>query len=121
MKKSPTLRPLFQKGKPFRIYPLDSGRIGLADNVALERSVDKNLILVTANATGLRTPVESGGYHSILIIVRGLAIADSETFILALVEFVEAQGAPMDIMVNHVFEIGVDRPLRRYPLPDEAL
>ena len=55
----------------------DFSWIGQADRAALGRRIDENLILVTANAIGFRMPVESGDSHPRLIIVLGLAAADS--------------------------------------------
>ncbi|ABI78484.1 conserved hypothetical protein [Hyphomonas neptunium ATCC 15444] len=120
MKTPSTLRTLFQKGEPFLMHPRDLNRIGQADHAALERRIGEKLILVTANAIGFRKPVECGYIDPSLIIIPGLAAADSETFIQASIDLPEAQGDPMDVMVNHVLEMGVDRPPGLYPLPGEA-
>ena len=110
-------RTLNKEGEHLVLHPRDFGGIGEADHTVLARCVDEDLVLVTANAIDFRKLVETRDIHPGLIIVPSLAAADSETIIRAAIGYLDGQGDPMDVMVNHVLEMSVDGHPTIFPLP----
>ncbi len=98
-------------------HPLDFGGRGMPDHKVLQRCVDEDLVIVTENAADFRALVARVEIHPGLIILPNIGFARSKRLLKAAIEYLERQGDPMDVMVNHVLEVTSEDQIDLYPLP----
>ena len=117
---SPTIgQALNSEGAHAVTHPRDLGGLGAPDHEVLARCVERDLVLVTANARDFRALVATEDIHPGLIVLPSVGRAHSETLLRAAIDFLSARGDPMGIMVNQVLEVSEDGEMALYPLPAE--
>ena len=115
---SPTIgQALNAEGAHAVTHPRDVGGLGAPDREVLARCVERDLVLVTANARDFRALVAAEDIHPGLIVLPSVGRARSETLLRAAIDFISACGDPMGVMVNHVLEVSENAEMTLYPLP----
>lgn len=99
------------------IHPRDVGALGAPDRHIFARCIERDLVLVTANARDFRALVAAEDIHPGLIVLPSLDRARSETLLRAAIDFLSTQGDPMAVMVDHVLEVSENAEMTLYPLP----
>lgn len=104
-------------GRHDAVHPLHVGRRGEPDRRVLERCIAEDRVLVVQNARDFRALVGTADIHPGLIILPALNRDATWSLLQKAIAYLEAAGDPMDVMVNHVLEIGADGAIRLAPLP----
>jgi predicted nuclease of predicted toxin-antitoxin system len=103
---SPALaRRLNESGEHDAIHPLNVGRRGEPDHVVVQRCLSEDRVIVTENARDFRALVAGAELHPGLIILPAIDRDGTWRLLCKVIEFLDARGDPMKIMVNHVVEI----------------
>ena len=101
------------------MHPRDFGGLGQPDHAVLQRCLDEDLVLVTANARDFRALVASEDVHPGLIILPCLDRQESETLLRAAIRYLSELGDPTQVMVNHVLEVSTGAEITLFPLNRE--
>jgi len=91
-------------------HPLHYGGRGEADHTVLNRC----LVIVTQNARDFRALVGAVDLHPGLIILPTAGRDRAAELLTAAIAYLEAQGDPMELMVNHVLEVDSDGEMQMY-------
>jgi predicted nuclease of predicted toxin-antitoxin system len=103
---SPTLaRRLNESGEHDAVHPLDIGRRGERDDIVIERCLVEDRVIVTENARDFRMLLGKVDLHPGLIILPAIDRDGTWRMLGKVIDFLNARGDPMKIMVNHVAEI----------------
>ena len=97
-------------------HPRDFGGLGQSDHSVLQRCLNEDLVLVTANAGDFRALAACEDLHPGLIILPCLSRQESEALLGAAIRHLSERGDPMQIMVNHVLEVSLDGGCALFPL-----
>lgn len=97
-------------------HPRDFGGLGAPDHQVLARCIDQDFVLVTQNARDFRALVNVSDIHPGLVILPPDDRERSELLLRAAIDFLSAQGDPMDTMVNRVLEVSADGAMSLSPL-----
>ena len=100
-------------------HPRDFGGLGQSDRSVLQRCLNEDLVLVTANARDFRALVASEDVHPGLIILPCLDRRESEALLHAAIRHLLKLGDPMQVMVNHVLEVSTNAEIALFPLNGE--
>ena len=101
------------------MHPRDFGGLGQPDHAVLQRCLDEDLVLVTANARDFRALVASEDVHPGLIVLPCLDRRESGTLLRVAIRYLSELGDPMQVMVNHVLEVSTDAEITLFPLNRE--
>lgn len=101
------------------MHPRDFGGLGAPDRAVLARCLERDLVLVTENARDFRALVATRDLHPGLIVLPCVGRARSEALLRAAIDFLYERGDPMDVMVNHVLEVGAEAEMTLYPMPTQ--
>jgi predicted nuclease of predicted toxin-antitoxin system len=107
-------------GRHDAIHPLHVGRRGEADHRVLARCIEEDRVLVTENAGDFRRLVGRVPSHPGLILLPAIDREGSWSLLEGAIAFLDAQGDPMSLMVNHVLEVEENGVLDLRPLPAPA-
>lgn len=107
---------LNSEGIHVAIHPRDFGGLGASDRKVLARCLEQDLVLVTENARDFRALVAARDVHPGLIVLPCVGRARSEALLRAAIGFLSKCGVPMDVMVNHVLEVGAEAGMTLYPM-----
>jgi predicted nuclease of predicted toxin-antitoxin system len=99
------------------VHPRDYGRRGELDHEVLQRCLDEDLTIVTENANDFRKLIGKVDLHPGLIALPSVGRERSWELMLAAIAFLEDQGQPADLMVNHVLEVDEAAQCILYELP----
>ena len=108
---------LNDSGRHDAVHPMHVGRRGAPDHRVLAWCIDDDRVIVTQNGRDFRRLVGKVDLHSGLIILPSIDREGTWALLQAAIEFLEARGDPMDVMVNHVLEIGANKKFVLLPLP----
>ena len=108
-----------RQGVHLAMHPRDFGGLGQPDHAVLQRCLDEDLVLVTANARDFRALVASEDVHPGLIVLPCLDRRESEALLHAAIRYLSERGDPMQIIVNHVLEVSADGKIALFPLNRE--
>ena len=97
-------------------HPRDFGGLGAPDHQVLARCIDQDLVLVTQNARDFRALVNVSDIHPGLVILPPSGRVRSESLLRAAIDYLSAQGDPMDTMVNRVLEVSAGGAMSLSPL-----
>ncbi|MCY4441449.1 MAG: DUF5615 family PIN-like protein [Deltaproteobacteria bacterium] len=112
-------RSLNAEGAHVAMHPRDFGGLGAPDRAVLARCVERDLVLVTANARDFRGLVAVEDVHPGLIILPCVGRARSEALLRAAIRLLSKRGDPMDVMVNRVLEVFTEMDMTLYLLPKD--
>ena len=98
-------RRLNATGEHDAIHPLDVGRRGEADHTILNRCLAEDRVIVSENARDFRRLLGKVELHPGLILLPAIDREGTWQFLLRVIEFLNAHGDPMQLMVNNVAEI----------------
>ena len=101
------------------LHPRDFGGLGASDHRVLARYVEKDLVLVTANARDFRALVAAQDVHPGLVILPSVGRERSESLLRDAIVFLSEHGDPMDAIVNHVLEVSTEAEMTLSMLPTE--
>jgi predicted nuclease of predicted toxin-antitoxin system len=87
------------------IHPLDVGRRGEPDYKVLERCLAEDRVIVSENARDFRALFRHHDLHPGLILLPAIDREGTWQLLQRVMEFLNARGDPMRLMVNHVMEI----------------
>jgi predicted nuclease of predicted toxin-antitoxin system len=104
-------------GRHDAVHPLHVGRRGEPDHRVLARCIAEDRVIVTENGRDFRRLVGNVDLHPGLIILPALERERTWALLRAALAFIEAQGKPMDVMVNHVLEVDESGAMRLVSLP----
>ncbi len=103
---SPSLaRLLNESGEHEAVHPLNVGMRGKPDHIIVQRCLSEDRVIVTENARDFRALLAGAELHPGLIILPSTARERTWRLLRKVVDFLNARGDPMKIMVNHVVEI----------------
>jgi predicted nuclease of predicted toxin-antitoxin system len=103
---SPALaRLLNESGEHDAIHPRDVGRRGDPDHVVVRRCLSEDRVIVTENARDFRALLAGVELHPGLIILPAMDRERTWRLLRKVIDFLNARGDPMKIMVDHVVEI----------------
>jgi predicted nuclease of predicted toxin-antitoxin system len=108
---------LNETGEHDAIHPLHVGRRGERDNTVLARCIQEDRVIVTENGEDFRDLVARADVHPGLIVLPALRRDDTYGLLLRALEFLAGEGDPMDVMVNHVLDVGRDGTCAFHALP----
>ena len=111
-------RALNAEGSHVVMHPRDFGGRGAPDREVLARCVERDHVLVTANARDFRALVAAEAVHPGPIVLPCVGRARSEALLRAAIAFLRERGDPMDVMVNRVLEVSEGAVVTLYPLPN---
>jgi predicted nuclease of predicted toxin-antitoxin system len=115
---SPELATRLNKtGRHDAIHPLHVGRRGAPDHRVLERCVAEDRTIVTENARDFRRLIGKTDIHPGLIILPAIDREGTWRLLEKAIAFLESQGKPADLMVNHVLEVDPSGVISLRPLP----
>jgi predicted nuclease of predicted toxin-antitoxin system len=86
------------------VHPLHIGRRGTPDHTVLAWCIAEDRVIVTQNGRDFRRLLASTELHPGLIILASTDRERSWGLLQAAIAFLEQQGEPMSVMVNHVLE-----------------
>ncbi len=92
-------------GRHDATHPLHVGRRGEPDHGILAWCIAEDRVIVTENARDFRRLVSKTELHPGLIILPSVSREGTWVSLNAALAFLETQGNPMDVMVNHVLEV----------------
>lgn len=98
------------------MHPRDFGGLGQPDHAVLQRCLDEDLVLVTANARDFRALVASEDVHPGLIILPCRDRRESEALLRAAIRYLSELGDPTHVMVNHVLEVSASAEIALFHL-----
>ena len=99
---------LNEEGGHVVLHPRDFGGLGASDRVVLNRYMENDLVLVTADARDFRNLLLSHEIHPGLIILPCVGRSRSEELLRGAICFLSKRGDPMDVMVNRVLLVSKD-------------
>ncbi|MDE0407188.1 MAG: DUF5615 family PIN-like protein [Alphaproteobacteria bacterium] len=105
-----------RQGVHLAMHPRDFGGLGQPDHAVLQRCLDEDLVLVTANARDFRALVASKDVHPGLIILPCLDRRESGTLLRAAIRYLSELGDPTQVMVNHVLEVSTSTEIALFQL-----
>lgn len=92
-------------GRYDAVHPLHVGRRGEPDHRVLQWCIAEDRVIVTENARDFRRLVGRVQVHPGLIILPAIDREGTWTLLRKALAYLEAQGNPADIMVNHALEV----------------
>jgi predicted nuclease of predicted toxin-antitoxin system len=96
---------LNQTGRHDALHPLHVGRRHEPDHRVLQRCVAEDRVTVTQNARDFRRLMGEEEIHPGLIILPAIDREGTWRLLLEALAYLEDQGNPADMMVNHVLEV----------------
>lgn len=108
---------LNESGAHVAQHPLLFGGRGEADHTVLGRCIRDDLVIVTQNARDFCALVSTQEIHPGLITLPATGKKASRELLFAAIAYLESQGDPMRIMVNHVLEVESLDVMTLYELP----
>ena len=109
-----------RQGQHLAKHPRDFGGLGQPDHAVLQRCLDEDLVLVTANARDFRALVASESVHPGLIVLPCVSRRESEIPLRLAIGHLSKTGDPMQVMVNHVLEVSTEGEIALFPLNRET-
>ena len=108
---------LNETGRHDAIHPLHVGWRGEPDHRVLQRCVAEDRTIVTENARDFRRLIGKTEIHPGLIILPSIDREGTWRLLEKAIAFLESQGNPADVIVNHVVEIDASGAFSLQPLP----
>ena len=108
---------LNQTGQHDAVHPLHIGRRREPDHRVLAWCIAEDRVIVTENGRDFRSLVGRIELHSGLIILPSIDREGTWRLLQAAIVFLEGQGDPMNLMVNHVMDIATTGEIVLTPLP----
>ena len=108
---------LNQTGQHDAVHPLHIGRRREPDHRVLAWCIAEDRVIVTENGRDFRSLVGRIELHSGLIILPSIDREGTWRLLQAAIVFLEGQGDPMNLMVNHVMDIATTGEMVLTPLP----
>jgi predicted nuclease of predicted toxin-antitoxin system len=107
---------LNESGEHDAIHPRDVGRRGDPDHVVVRRCLDEDRVIVTENARDFRALLAGAELHPGLVILPAIDREGTWRLLCKVIDFLNAHGDPMKIMVNHVAEIDLQESITLSPI-----
>ena len=104
-------------GRYDAMHPLHVGRRGESDHAVLACCIAEDRIVVTQNARDFRKLVAQVEVHPGLIILPSIDREGTWLLLEAAIVYLEARGNPIDVMLNHVLEVGSAEAITLETLP----
>lgn len=112
---------LNSEGIHVALHPRDFGELGASDHHILSRCIERDLVLVTANARDFRVLVAAQDIHPGLVILPSVSRERSESLLRDAISFLSKHGDPMNVIVNHVLEVSIEAEMTLSMLPTQEM